>query len=661
MLLHRDHIDASMSDQEASQRLTLPFGDVIKRVAFAMYSQLQNVLHNMRIQSPELRTQSLISFISRSKKKLAQLLAITRWLDMPGISQFFANMSQLRLKISARENRLNENQDALYFTHSQLFCCRIRTLDVVSAKDILARGIYPHLPASIFSHGTSTEDDSDEGGITSGSFLRKSLNIFLRSKLVLRDCVPSDIDQSSIINGLLTVRVNNIYELILTLDYLDTDAPWNILKYRILVSSHPRESFNSRQDLSRVENDILLVLRRIAAPLIPTPIATTDSVTQIALVATKKDGLETVSDNVADVLSNEIAPADNSLMPPPSVVDASIVHTRSSTAVPVLPRLHVICQHAANAAALRYLYIQALETSRSVLTGLGEAEFQEKISYSQFIFRFWRSRITGYYQYELRVIQLRSPVQIYSPLEIEVVVVDSYGKEIGGDVGLAADSRNFSRNNTSAATGIDSININNSDFNNSNSSNNNSNINSSSRSGSGGHSDDDDSPKLLSTPYQAPKLIVELWTLSAPDDSDGSSRITRRRIREKATATATASSEEVSQSAALDTDTKVFEQTESLFDVSEFIAHGVTFGGMFHRIIEMSSANKLSVLYNRFLRTPSIMSYFSTGQVRGGCSVNMKLSFDSSTKLILCLRTAIAIAHDIVHTFTPPIQSDNIN
>ena len=163
-----------MGDQDGGQKLTLPFGDVIKRVAYAMYSQLQIVLHNMRIQSFELRTQSLISFISRSKKKLAQLLAITRWLDMPGISQFFANMSQLQLKISARENRLNENQDALYFTHSLLFSFRIRSLDVVSAKDILARGTYPHLPASIFSCGVSRDKKNLPGYLSEKSLLKKS-------------------------------------------------------------------------------------------------------------------------------------------------------------------------------------------------------------------------------------------------------------------------------------------------------------------------------------------------------------------------------------------------------------------------------------------------------------------------------------------------------
>ena len=152
-------------------------------------------------------------------------------------------------------------------------------------------------------------------------------------------------------------------------------------------------------------------------------------------------------------------------------------------------------------------------------------------------------------------------------------------------------------------------------------------------------------PESLSPPCQAPKLIVELWTLSAPDDSDGSSRITRRRVRQKSILAGTAdptastgsgsgsssastasSSEEVSPSATVNetfSDTKIVghnsclsEEAESLFDVSEFITNGVTFGGMFHRIIEMSGENMLSVLYHRFLNTPGIMTYILTKQVR---------------------------------------------
>ena len=631
-----------MSDQVVSQKLTLPFGDVIKRVAYAIHSQLQNVLHNMRIQSPELRTQSLISFISRSKKKLAQLLAITRWLDIPAVSQFFANMSQLQSKIAGLENRLNENQDALYFTHSQLFCCRIRSLDVVSAKDILARGAYPHLPASMFRSGTAHRSSYTDGGIMSDNFLQKSLNIYLRSKVTLRDCVPSDIDQSSIDNGLLTVKVNNMYELILTLDYLDTDAPWNILKFSICVSSHRRESFNSRQNLSAIENNVLFVLRSITTALNSTPAKTEEFVMQSDLTTVNKIESGSASNGDVDVLTDRTA-ADSSLVSP-SIVDSSYVESHRAIAVPMLPRLHIICQHAANASALRYLYIQALETSRSVLMGLGEADFQEKTKYSQFVFRFWSSRVTSNYKYELRVIQLRSPTQMYNPLDIEIIVVDSYGKEIGGDVGLAADSRNFNRDYSTASASSNSGGSNSSgNFGSSSSSN----SDSSRRSGVEGISDIKEFPESSSPPCQAPTLIVELWTLSAPDDSDGSSRVTRRRVRQKSilgaaatpdastgstssgsgsgstssgssSASTVSSSEEISQSATINetfSNNKFVETAESLFDISEFITDGVTFGGMFHRIVEMSGENMLSVLYHRFLSTPSIMTYLSHRQV----------------------------------------------
>jgi Mediator complex subunit MED14 len=560
-----------MADGDESQKLSLPFGDVIKRLAVAIHSQLQNILHNMRIQSPELRTQSLLAFISRSKRKLAQLLAITRWLDMPGVAQFFTNMSQLQLKISSRENRLNENQDALYFTHSQLFSRRIRTLDVVSAKDILARGTYPHLPASIFSSEMPMEDvlESNDAAETA---LRKSLDIYLRSKLALGDAVPSDIDFSSIDKGVLKLRVTNMYELLLTLDHLDTSSPWNVLRLKLCVVSHPQESFHSVQNLSGVENDILLVLRRIAEGpvLLNNPAATASSSSSSSSSATasssSESGLiennETIGINPNDSIGTE-------------GYNSTIINTHNRA---LLPRFHTICQHTAYATALRYLYVQALETSRTIWSGLCQADFQEKRFYSQFVFRFWRSRNTGYYQYELRVIQLRSPTQTYVPLDEEIVYVDSDGEEVGGDVGLTADIRETNKEKTA-----------------------NSNLNQSS-----------DTSSSAENSFKPANLILELWTCSAPDDSEGSLRITRRRVLGKIIPPNTS---ELPLRNNLKNQNQKDLGPVGLFDVTEFITNGVTFCSMFHKVLELCATNRLWVLHSRIMKSPGVSHALSSGQV----------------------------------------------
>lgn len=555
-----------MGDNDESQKLSLPFGDVIKRLAVAIHSQLQNILHNMRIQSPELRTQSLLAFISKSKRKLAQLLAITRWLDMPGVAQFFTNMSQLQLKISSRENRLNENQDALYFTHSQLFSRRIRTLDVVSAKDILARGTYPHLPASIFSSEMPMEDVL-ESGDAAETALRKSLNIYLRSKLALGDAVPSDIDFSSIENGVLKLCVNNMYELLLTLDHLDTSSPWNVLRLKLCVVSHPQESFHSIQNLSGIENDILLVLRRIAEikPLSITDIKQS-SEDHAASASSESGPIEndaTVEINRDDTMGTDACH---------SAISQTQIHA-------LLPRFHTICQHTAYATALRYLYVQALETSRTIWSGLCQADFQEKRFYSQFVFRFWRSRNTGYYQYELRVIQLRSPKQTYVPLDIEIVTVDSDGEEIGGDVGLTDDIRETNKEKTANLNQNQSL-------------------------------DSDITEDIVRKPLN---LILELWTCSAPDDSEGSLRITRRRVIGKNIPCSRTSEIPVKN---VPNNNQKDLGPMGLFDITEFITNGVTFCSMFHKVLELCATNRLWVLHNRVMRSPGVTDALSSGQVK---------------------------------------------
>lgn len=512
-----------MADQTVL-RASLPCGDVMKRVAYAIHNQLQNILHNMRIQSPELRTQSLLSFISRSKKKLSQLLAITRWLDFAGIPQFFSNMSQLQLKISTHMNRLNENQDALYFTHSQLFSHRIRSLDVISAKDILARGTYPHLPASIFSCGLPWEDPSQQK-IFDEETLRRNLNIFLRSKLALVDPIPADIDFSSIRGGLLTVRLDGMFEMILTLDYLDSNSPWNILKFKLCVKSHVRESFDYQQNVSGVENDILTVLRSISVAASPSaltselessvPLSSSDSRVQTAAILEEGNIIVDDSHSNENVITSAVTTGiDNNK----NTEDNSNVVINTGN-IAILPRLHTICEHSSYATALRYFYIQALELSRTIWNGICEAEFQEKTTHSQMVFRFWRSNVTGFFQYELRVIQLRSPLSSYSSIDSEVVLVDADGKQIGGDVGLAPDARNFIRNSKSDNS-----------------------INSSGKNADVVQSTNTDKDTFTLNHRRVPQLFAELWTCSAPDDSEGSLRIKRRRVlRNKAICTSSES------------------------------------------------------------------------------------------------------------------------
>ena len=298
-------------------RQCLPFGDVIQRTARSIHLDLTTVLQNMRQQSPIMRTQKLLLFIVKCKKRLAQLLAIARWLSVPGVSQFFANMTQLKDKIWKLENGLNELQDGLFVTHSSLFSQRLRSLDVLTARDILATQGSCHLmPTSMFApaneialliannNNLSTTLTTSTTTVDEES-LRTSLNIYLRAKLALIDPLPHDVDYSHIHHGVLILRMNDLFELMLTLDYLDTNAPWNVLRFRMLVGSHPqvtplltrnnhtsypvsvihqentltplpppslfappsqKEFFDAVQDVTAVESTILDILRSAASP-----------------------------------------------------------------------------------------------------------------------------------------------------------------------------------------------------------------------------------------------------------------------------------------------------------------------------------------------------------------------------------------------------------
>lgn len=174
-------------------------------------------------------------------------------------------------------------------------------------------------------------------------------------------------------------------------------------------------------------------------------------------------------------------------------------------------------------------------------------------------------------------------------------MVDSFGKEVGSDVGLTGDANEVKRARVSAdmAAGAASA---------------------------GSSADTAAAPggsEALLSPL--PPLRIELWTRTAPDDSEGVPRITKKRVM----------------------------CGSALPDPALFLRDGgVSFGLLFQWVLELCVENRLRVLHHRLLKTPEMNVYCTHGMVieqepgrvllSAGCTV-MAVTVDARTgRFALC-------------------------
>ena len=71
-------------DLLASSLDTISIGDALKALSSHIYGELQQLLIHMHTQDPEWRTVALRRFVAMSRARIAQMLAVVRWVDMTG-------------------------------------------------------------------------------------------------------------------------------------------------------------------------------------------------------------------------------------------------------------------------------------------------------------------------------------------------------------------------------------------------------------------------------------------------------------------------------------------------------------------------------------------------------------------------------------------------
>jgi hypothetical protein len=242
---------------------SISLGDAIRKLTLHVHTDLQNTLLLMRGQDPELRTTELRQFIARSRRKLLQLYALTKWLSSAGITQCFRAIADFNGQLTTLDQETARNLDEMYFIHASIFTMRSRPYEVPLAVDIAARRTYPSLPTSMFSCGKP-----DFPAPMNLDTVRRDLDVFLRAKISGLGKVQREKNSMvvTIAGGMLKLEVSHYFVLFLTLSNLSEDASWVVLNCRLLTKPVSDTSEDNRADKARAsaEQTLLQALRKIA-------------------------------------------------------------------------------------------------------------------------------------------------------------------------------------------------------------------------------------------------------------------------------------------------------------------------------------------------------------------------------------------------------------
>ena len=336
--------------------MSIPLGDVLQKIAAHVSTDLKVLIALMAKQDPELRTLELKNFITRTKRKLLQTLALLRWLSSSNVMASFSALSDFNRQLISVDGVLSRGLDELYFTHFHMYAMRSRQYCVSKAMDILASKTYPFLPASVFSCGRPDFPLHDNDG-NSSSVISNDLDVFIRAKLILHDSLPHDVPQVEklVAGGVLAIEYPNYFILHLTLCELHERARWKILGCKLLCC----------KDDDDVE---LIVLEKHLLRLL------------------KKTTMETTTTSAADGIRSTAEAVDPS--GPPSISSVC------------LRRMVLLCRHAAIGAGLRELYsrmVAHLSTAYGSFEGVCRVDFVDSPHCSSYLsVKYWCSTHDGY-------------------------------------------------------------------------------------------------------------------------------------------------------------------------------------------------------------------------------------------------------------------------
>lgn len=213
---------------------TISLGEVFHRVATSIHKDLIDLVALSVDSNPEINTLAMISYVSRTRRKILQLLAAIRWLSTPRTKRILDALSTYYFNLSDFERRCDNATAEMHYVHSRIYAMRSpRPLVEDAMKLMTVKRVVGLIPPAVFQCGRKQYPSIEQ------TFM-SDLSLVIRMKLQ-RESLGSSQNifgnelKGSIKDGILTIVYSDLFRISCTLSTKSVEAPWRLLSYRILV------------------------------------------------------------------------------------------------------------------------------------------------------------------------------------------------------------------------------------------------------------------------------------------------------------------------------------------------------------------------------------------------------------------------------------------
>ncbi|KAK1314915.1 Mediator of RNA polymerase II transcription subunit 14 [Acorus calamus] len=217
---------------------TVEFSAVVTRAAEESYAALKDMVERSTTNSSSMadglgekssdseKKIDLLKYILKTRQRMLRLLVLAKWCQQVPLVQY---CQQLGATLSSHDTCFTQAADSLFFIHEGLQQARAPVYDVPSAVEVLLTGTYQRLPKCIEDLGIQSALSEDQKGPAV-----KKLDTVLRSKL-LEIQLPKEFSDIRVSDGMVILRVDGEFKVLLTVGYRGHMTLWRILHLELLV------------------------------------------------------------------------------------------------------------------------------------------------------------------------------------------------------------------------------------------------------------------------------------------------------------------------------------------------------------------------------------------------------------------------------------------
>ncbi|KAG6417480.1 hypothetical protein SASPL_119661 [Salvia splendens] len=213
---------------EAGQE-TVDFAALVGRAAEESYVALKELVEKSKSSEsmPDSEKKIMIlKYIVKTQQRMLRLDVLAKWCQQVPLIQY---CQQLSSTLSSHETCFTQAADSMFFMHEGLQQARAPIYDVPSAIEVLLTGNYQRLPKCVEDVGMLGTLNEDQQGPA-----LKKLDTLVRSKL-LEVSLPKEFTEIRVSDGVVTLRVNGEFKILVTLGYRGHLSMWRILHLELLV------------------------------------------------------------------------------------------------------------------------------------------------------------------------------------------------------------------------------------------------------------------------------------------------------------------------------------------------------------------------------------------------------------------------------------------